>query len=222
MNKRLIAIVERYRETLGFEGELATSNSLDSLGFDSLDRATLLSEIDREFGISIADDRVSGATTLGVIDTIVSEASTAEEEATGFVDLGLTSGTLWAKNNAEHNGKKLFDFDEAIGLFGDQMPTAAQAVELATECTHEWVTENGKPGMKFTGPNGKSIFFPADGYTWKGGPVKYDGDEGDIWTKTPSVNYSAANACRLGFSAGGVYPLNFYYRASGFSVRPVR
>ena len=75
---------------------------------------------------------------------------------------------------------------------------------------------------KFTGPNGKSIFFPADGYTWKGGPVKYDGDEGDIWTKTPSVNYSATDAYYLYFDAGIVTPLSSCSRALGFPVRPVR
>ena len=221
MNNRLIAIVERWLQELGFEGELTDSSSLESLGFDSIDRATLVTEIEREFGISISNDRIMSVTTLGVIDTIVSESQQAMEDADGFVDLGLSSGTLWAKKNAERDGKKLFSFDEAIGLFGDEMPTAVQVVELATECTHEWVTENGKPGMKFTGPNGKSIFIPADGDIWCG-KHEENGRWGYIWTKTPSVNASATNAYYLYFNAGSVYPLNGYSRADGFSVRPVR
>ena len=43
--------------------------------------------------------------------------------------------------------------------------------------------------------------------------------EGDYWTRMPN---SQAYARYLYFSSGGVYPLNYYSRSYGFSVRPCR
>lgn len=142
-----------------------------------------------------------------------------KKEVEGFVDLGLTSGTLWARENASIDGKNLFTFDEAVKNFGDEMPTAAQIVEMATECKSEWKTIDGKKGRVFTGPNGNQIFIPADGYIDRDGRKDEEGSEANVWSKTP---YSAAYACYLYFNSGYVSPLDSDSRAYGFSVRPVR
>lgn len=43
-------------------------------------------------------------------------------------------------------------------------PSFEQIKELLDSCTHEWTSLNGVSGIRVTGPNGKSIFFPAAGF----------------------------------------------------------
>ena len=74
-----------------------------------------------------------------------------------------------------------------------------------------------KKGLDITGPNGNTIFLPADGYRW-GREAKDVKLEGDYWTRMP---LSQTDARYLYFYSGGVYPLNYNYRSYGFSVRPV-
>ena len=220
MNKRFINTLQKFRKDNAFDMQLDVQEgtTLGACGFDSLDRMAFVMCLEGEYGIKIDTSEIHGDTTVGQLCHIVNMLDARD----GFIDLWLTSGTKWAKNNAEIDGKKLFTFDEAIEHFGEQMPTAVQLVELATECKHEWTERDGKPGMKFTGPNGNSIFFPADGYTWKGGSVEDDGEQGNVWSKTPSVNFSATYAYYLYFGSGDVNPLYNSNRAYGFSVRPVR
>ena len=129
-----------------------------------------------------------------------------------FVDLGLPSGRLWATENAPG----FYTFDEAVDTFGELLPKGSAMVELIEESEVSWNRE--KKGLDITGPNGNTIFLPADGYRWEM-EVNNVKLEGDYWTRMPS---SRAYARRLGFSSGGVYPLNFSYRSPGFSVRPCR
>lgn len=53
-------------------------------------------------------------------------------------------------------------YDVAHVLWGGnwRMPTKDDFDELIEKCTRAWVVINGKKGLKVTGPNGKSIFFP--------------------------------------------------------------
>ncbi|MBQ4222236.1 MAG: hypothetical protein II674_00145, partial [Prevotella sp.] len=44
------------------------------------------------------------------------------------------------------------------------MPSVAQITELLKECKMSLATVNNVKGLRFTGPNGKSIFFPMTGY----------------------------------------------------------
>src|SRR5574344_1874604 len=43
-----------------------------------------------------------------------------------------------------------------------RMPTHEEMQELYDKCTYKWITYNGVNGGKFTGPNGNSIFVPAE------------------------------------------------------------
>ena len=131
-----------------------------------------------------------------------------------YVDLGLPSRRLWATENAPG----YYTYDEAKAVFGLNLPKAAALVELWEEC--DWTWDNKKKGMTVTGPNGNSIFLPASGYRYNAsGGLNNVGSNGYYWSY---ASYSQAYARNLNVDSGGVYPLGYYYRAYGFSVRPCR
>lgn len=141
-----------------------------------------------------------------------------------WVDLGLPSGRLWAKENVEG----YFKFDEAVEKFGEYLPMPSAFVELIENCQVEW--DEDKKGLEVTGTNGNSIFFPASGYIGtSGGSPKNVGIEGNYWSRMPYLHhsksfapYSQAYARALHFLSGSVYPLDDYNRSIGFSVRPAK
>lgn len=72
-----------------------------------------------------------------------------------YVDLGLPSGTKWKSTNEEG----FYTCEQAMEKFGRYVPTKAQWEELLDYCSWVWTGR----GCKVTGPNGRSIFLPADG-----------------------------------------------------------
>ena len=99
------------------------------------------------------------------------------------------------------------------------MPSLDQIKELVYNCTYSWTTMNGVQGCKFTGPNGSSIFLPAEGYRWNDGLIN-NGNYGYYWSSTRHPSYSG-RAFDLYFtsnSAGWRYNYRLY---DGRSVRPV-
>lgn len=80
-----------------------------------------------------------------------------EKEKSEYVDLGLTSGTKWKSANEEG----LYDYDNAVKLAGDKLPSTEQWEELKNEGIWLW---QGDGGFKVTGPNGNSIVLPLTGY----------------------------------------------------------
>lgn len=72
-----------------------------------------------------------------------------------WVDLGLPSGTLWAKCNS---GSQL-SFHMARNRFGLNLPSKVQAHELYRECSRSWDSQT--KNVKFTGPNGNFILLPC-------------------------------------------------------------
>lgn len=81
-----------------------------------------------------------------------------EVEDKNYIDLGLSSGTLWKSMN-ENVAGEYFLHDGADNLFGDEMPTKEQFLELINECSWEWVGM----GCKIIGPNKNYITLPAMG-----------------------------------------------------------
>ena len=86
-------------------------------------------------------------------------------------------------------------------------------------------------GATFTGFSASNGGTWDNGYTWdnnffqaaghrirESGGVNYVGSSGYYWS---AASYSAARSYRLSFTSGYVYPQSSYYRAHGFSVRPV-
>lgn len=74
----------------------------------------------------------------------------------GYVDLGLSSGTLW-KVKIEPNSLTV---DEAKARFSDQIPSKEQLMELMYEC--DW--QYSKKGITVVGPTGKKLFFSEEDY----------------------------------------------------------
>ena len=136
-----------------------------------------------------------------------------EKEFT-YVDLGLPSGRLWASENAEG----YYTFDEAKKEFGELLPKSEAFKELWEECQWLWDVKN--KGMIVVGPNKNTIFLPASGYRLSAsGGLYVVGSFGYYWSYASG---SQAYARNLSFYSGGVYPLDYNTRASGFSVRPCR
>lgn len=75
-----------------------------------------------------------------------------------FVNLGLPSGTLWARSN-EYRKKNNSD---ALRRYGRHVPTIEQWNELFVHCTLKW--NPFLRGFRVTGPNGRRMFLPARGY----------------------------------------------------------
>ena len=129
---------------------------------------------------------------------------------TGYVDLGLPSGTLWKDKN--ENG--FFTYDEAVSRFGSSLPSKERLEELNSECKWEWYGS----GYKVTGPNGNSIMLPASGYRGCDGGVGLVGSYGGCWSSTPK---DSDDTWCLAFISGGVY-VGGGRRCNGLSVRLVQ
>lgn len=142
-----------------------------------------------------------------------------------FVNLGLKSGTKWAAFN--------MDIDSEVGRFawtdlsnyvsqqwGDKwrMPTKADWQELMDDCFWSWDIQKGRQGMLVKGPNGNSIFLPADGYVTQG-HLMQDNEYGAYWTADTA---DSAPGCSwiLFYGMDFVYWYTFPQTYSG-SVRPV-
>ena len=99
-----------------------------------------------------------------------------------------------------------------------RMPTFDQIKELLDECKWKWTKQNGVNGMKVTGPNGNSIFFPASGYrNYSSDTLDNVGSYGYYWSASPN---SSTNGHSLDFNSSNWY-WNYYVRANGFPVRAV-
>ena len=129
---------------------------------------------------------------------------------TGYVDLGLPSGTLWKDQN-EVGG--LYSYDQAMAKFGSSLPTKEQLEELKNSCRWTW---NGN-GYKVEGPSGESIVLPAAGIRYCDGSVSLVGSLGCYWSSTNG----SEGAWDLYFNSGRVHMYDDR-RCDGQSVRLVR
>lgn len=127
----------------------------------------------------------------------------------GYVDLGLPSGTLWKAIN-----EGMYDWDTAMRMYGDKIPSQGQWEELKDYCKWTW---NGN-GFKVTGPNGNSIVLPAAGCRRCDGFMLNVGSDGSYWSST---SCGSEEAWGLGFYSGGVHVI-VYNRCEGRSVRLVQ
>ena len=108
-----------------------------------------------------------------------------EVTATGYVDLGLSSGTLWKSVNEEG----YYTYDDAVKKFSNQIPSKEQWEELKNECKWEW----GGFGYHVTGPNGKYIFLTANGFCLDMHNMYDEGTDGYYWSGTHSDENDAWN-----------------------------
>ena len=104
---------------------------------------------------------------------------------------------------------------------GWRMPTDAEIIELYSNCTQEWTTQNGVEGRKFTGTNGASIFLPAAGYYDNdvSAEINYIGGCGSYWSSSLFTTYTFS-ARYLNFSSDYCMSSG-YARYIGRAVRAV-
>ena len=111
-------------------------------------------------------------------------------------------------------------YDVAYVKWGDSwaIPSYEQLLELYDNCNFSFYLMYGVNGIKFTGPNGNSVFIPALGYR-EDGELKDANSEGQYWTSTrhPSAKY---HACYFNVN-NGIGSGNTGYRYYGRMVRPV-
>lgn len=129
----------------------------------------------------------------------------------GYVDLGLPSGTLW---KAENEIDGFCTYEQAMALFGNNLPTKEQLEELIISCKWTWTGS----GYKVEGPSSESITLPAAGYRNCDGSVNNVGSVGYYWSSTPN---SSSVAMELYFNSGKV-DVDLNKRCGGQSVRLVR
>ena len=104
-------------------------------------------------------------------------------------------------------------YDAATANWGSPwvMPGEDLLVELINYCKKVSTTQNGVNGMKFTGPNGGTIFFPAD-YYWTSDLCLFQGDSGE-YAQYLEIRHGD---CKLIYAGG-----NGVWRYQGLFVRPV-
>ena len=137
----------------------------------------------------------------------------------------------WTENGIiEGDGKMELDpeDDAAYVNWGSKwrMPTLEQFQELLENCDWQWTNRKGVNGQLVTGPNGKSIFFPA-----AGGRVDHlynDGEHAYYWSRTlcspNKLNLEEASqedAYILSFNSWRNH-VWYGFRFEGNSVRAVR
>ena len=133
-----------------------------------------------------------------------------QAELLNYVDLGLSSGTLWKQTN-EGGNQELFSYDEAVRRFGENLPTIEQLIELRDECEWTW---NGN-GYTVVGTNGNSIFLPVAGYRLTDGTVVFANLFGFYW----SLTENGSDYAYYLRSSENEIAINSYTQASGLSVR---
>lgn len=103
-----------------------------------------------------------------------------------YVDLGLPSGTKWKIENEAKPADAacpLFTYDEAMSKFKGHLPFRDQWLELFDYCTWDWISTDNE--YKVTGPNGKFITMPAEGYFKEDGSGPINTDCICYWSATP-------------------------------------
>ncbi len=103
---------------------------------------------------------------------------------------------------------------------GWHIPTVSEWDEMVDNCSQKAARLNGVKGIRYTGPNGNSIFLPFAGYRWEG-DLFYNGEYGLYWSN--QLNKNEPNIALF-------YRLNWvpndkgdnYCRSNGRSIRPVR
>lgn len=195
-----------------------------------------------------------------------------------YVDLGLPSGTLWAKCNLGanqisglgdyyawgeimpkqyygeyHEWENYIDFysdttykftnnkNSTISKYNDndrlttllpeddaatvnlgtnwRMPTIKEFEELRQHTLRKYVEIKGVQGIELKGPNGNTIFFPANGYQ-RGNVVEFSGERCYYWSSTRSKIYHFyAYYIEMSKEETNIHSI---LRYDGYTIRPVR
>ena len=104
-----------------------------------------------------------------------------------------------------------------------RMPTQKEIEELVHKCKWKWVTQGGINGCRVTGPNGKSVFFPAAGYSGDNPPgVNWGiGDHGEYWSSSLNELTDENEWVYYLYFSNKEFTWHNGYRYHGASVRAV-
>lgn len=110
------------------------------------------------------------------------------------------------------------EYDVATTKWGGtwSIPTQKQMEELVEKCKWVWTKSNGTSGYLIKGPNGKSIFLPAN--FGSNDSLKDVGTDGNYWCS--DWTYDKEYACHLVFIKN-VRNFRGSDRSMTYSVRPV-
>lgn len=116
-------------------------------------------------------------------------------------------------------------YDAVATLWGEgwRMPTMSEFEELYAKCSNVWVTVDGQPGRRFTGPNGNTIFLPASGFYFESSEPNYPNANASYWTGDvyDAGNGSYYNAYYFVFSSSNGPRIDYTGRSCGHTIRPV-
>ena len=120
------------------------------------------------------------------------------------------------------DGKTTLDLEDDAARAnwgGDwRMPTKEDFDELLANTTSEWITVGEISGYKITSKkNSNSIFFPYIGYRWGG---NFNNNDNRYWSSSLS-SHSTCTAYLLRISSAEIFMRNDFFRAGGYSIRPV-
>ena len=192
----------------GFKSDTVGMDVSDSYWGHSV-RLVLTPEIVQEYGkIKFPKTEKSYAKAKHIYPSMMATSSDGKD----YIDLGLPSGTRW--KCVEEGG--LFTYEDAVSRFGKNLPNKKAFDELRTKCTWKWEDE----GYRVTGPNGQSIFMPAQGAIDGGTPVAV-GERGCYWSTTvkPADYYTPEDRMYvLVFSPDSSWMQPFYYKRTSLSV----
>lgn len=107
---------------------------------------------------------------------------------------------------------------------GWQMPSYSQLQELYQKSDMKWQMQNGVSGMRFTGPNGNTLFLPAAGFI-RGDEHQAVTGKGFYWSNELFLGYEGHEDTENPSNAWLFSLLSNMcdeYRSWGFSIRPVR
>lgn len=117
-----------------------------------------------------------------------------EHEKKSYVDLGLPSGTKWKNKNED----RLQTHNEAVVINRIKIPSKEQWEELKEKCRWTWMGN----GYYVTGPNGASIFLPAEGLENSTGNKDFVGFRGYYVTSSP---FNVKSSYTFNFNAEDFY-----------------
>ena len=153
--------------------------------------------------------------------------TTAPEKYGSYFAWGeIDSKELYNETTSQNTGKNIGNnicgtgYDAAHKSWGGawRLPSWKEWQELIDECTWEWTTYKGVNGYIVTGPNGNSIFLPANGYIM-GNEFQFKGERGVYHSGTAGENHS--RSYNLSFGTKGIYE-DDYRREYGLGIRPVQ
>lgn len=130
----------------------------------------------------------------------------------GLIDIAIDSFV----SDTPRNKCLAPEFDAAHINWGTnwRMPTLSDFEELVNHCTWQWV--ESPAGAIVTGPNGQSIFLPADtAPVYKGDPV------GHYWTMESAGDPNNNTTSRSLIFNRGMHYTSLSNRHAGLNVRPV-